>query len=53
MLLISPNGATVDACDEQVQKLVDAGFTKTKPAEEPKPAPKRVAKRVARMPKEQ
>ena len=37
MLLIAPNGATVDACDEQVQKLVDAGFDKPKQAEEPKP----------------
>lgn len=37
MLLIAPNGATVDACDEQMQKLIDAGFTKPKQAEEPKP----------------
>ena len=51
MLLIAPNGATVDACDEQVQKLVDAGFAKTKPSEEPKP--RRVLRKAKPKDKEQ
>jgi hypothetical protein len=46
MLLIAPNGATVDACEDQVQKLLDAGFAKPKPAEEPKPAPKRTSRKT-------
>lgn len=52
MLLIAPNGATVDACDEQVQKLIDAGFTKPKPVEASKPAPKRVLRKTKPKDKE-
>ena len=49
MLLIAPNGAEVDARDDAVQLLIDAGF---RPAEQPKPAPKRRAPRKTRKTQE-
>lgn len=51
MLLIAPNGAAIEACDDQVQKLIDAGFTKTKSSEEPKP--RRVLRKTKPKDKEQ
>ena len=49
MRLIAPNGAEVEAREDAVARLLDAGF---RPIEQPKPTPKRRAPRKARKPQE-
>ena len=44
MRMVAPNGAVIDAADDAVKRLVDAGFSPEEPAAKPKPQRRKAAK---------